>query len=69
MADPYRDVSGFQSLVHGTGQVIPDPVQVHGVLQAGRERGHRGFGVIPGPIEPAVHRLLHPAPQSAAEMP
>jgi hypothetical protein len=69
VADPYRDVSGLQGLVHGIGQVIPDPVQVHGVLQAGRERGHGGFGVIPGTIEPAVHRLLHPAPQSAAEMP
>ena len=63
LADPHRDVGGFQGLVHGTGQVIADRVQVHGVLQPGGERGHGLVGVISGPVEPPVHRPLHPPPQ------
>jgi hypothetical protein len=48
--------------MHGTGQVVEDRVQVHGVLQTGGERGHGLAGVIPGPVEPPVHRPLHPVP-------
>jgi acyl-CoA synthetase (AMP-forming)/AMP-acid ligase II len=33
--DPYRDVSGLESHLHGTGQVISDPVQVDGVALPG----------------------------------
>ena len=36
VADPYRYVRGFQGLVDGTGQVIPDRVEVDGVLEPGR---------------------------------
>ena len=57
-AHPYRDVGGFQGLRHDAGQVIPDRVKVDGVLQAGRERGHRLVGVVPGPVEPPVHGAL-----------
>jgi hypothetical protein len=46
---PHRYVDGSQGLVHDTGQVIADRVQVDRVFQAGRERGHRLAGVIPGP--------------------
>ena len=35
-ADPHRDVGGLERPVHGAGQVVPDPVQVHGVLQPRR---------------------------------
>ncbi len=57
-AHPYRDVGGFQGLRHDAGQVIPDRVTVDGVLQAGRERGHRLVGVVPGPVESPVHGAL-----------
>ena len=49
--------------MHDTGQVIADRVQVDRVFQAGRECGYRLVGVIPGPVEPPVHGLLHPPPQ------
>jgi hypothetical protein len=42
-------------------------VQVDRVLQPGRERGHRRVGVVAGPVEPAVHRPLHPLPQRAEQ--
>ena len=54
-------MDGFQGLVHDTGQVIPDRIHVHRVLQPGRERGHGLVGVIPGAVEPPVRRLLNPA--------
>ena len=56
-------MGGFEGLVHDTGKVISDRVQVHRVFQPGRERGHGLIGVIPGPVEPAVDQPLHPAPQ------
>src|SRR5579864_976736 len=56
LADPHRYVGGFQGLVHDTGQVSPDRVQVHGVFQPGRERGHSLVGVVAGPVEPPVDR-------------
>jgi hypothetical protein len=56
-------VGGFQGLVHDTGQVILDRVQVHGVFQPGRERGHGLVGIVAGAVEPPVHRALHPPPQ------
>jgi hypothetical protein len=65
LADPHRYVGGFEGLVHGTGQVVPDRVQVHGVFQPRSERGHGLVGVVAGPVEPAVHCALHPPPQWA----
>src|ERR1700726_2755695 len=35
LADPHRQVGGFQGLVDDPGQVIADGVQVHGVFEAG----------------------------------
>ena len=55
-------MGGFEGLLHDTGQVISDRVQVHGVLQPGRERHHGLVGVVPGSIEPSVHHPLHPPP-------
>ena len=66
-ADPYRDVGRFQGVLHDTGQVIADRVQVHRVFQPGRERGHGLVRVVPGPVEPAVHRPLHPVSQRAEQ--
>ena len=60
LADPHRDVGGFQGLVHDIGQVILDRIQVHRVLQPGRERGHGLVGVVAGPVEPAVHQRAGP---------
>ena len=48
-------MGGLQGLLHDTGQVISDRVQVDRVFQPGRERGHGLVGVIPGPVEPPVH--------------
>jgi hypothetical protein len=62
LPSPDREMSGFQCCLHHAGQVAADCVQVDRVLQPGRERGHRGLGVIPGPVEPAVHPVLHPPP-------
>ena len=42
-------MGGFQGLVHDAGQVILDRIQVEGVLQPGRERGHGLVGVVAGP--------------------
>jgi hypothetical protein len=56
-------MDGFQGVVHGCGQVIPDCIQVRGVFQAGRECGDSLVGVIPGTVEPPVHHPLHPPPQ------
>src|SRR5215470_14209251 len=64
MADPHPELSWFQDLVDDLGQVRLDRVQVHGVLQLGRERGDGLPGVIAGPVEPAVHRPLHRAQAS-----
>src|SRR5579859_3278145 len=66
-ADPHRYVRGFQDLVDGAGQVIPDRVQVDGVLEPGRERGHGLVCVVAGPVEPPVHRLLHSPPQRSEQ--
>jgi hypothetical protein len=49
-------------MMHDTGQVIPDSVEVDGIFQSGRERGHGLVGVIPGPVEPPVHGPLYPPP-------
>jgi hypothetical protein len=37
--------------------------RVHRVFQAAGERGHGLVGVVARPVEPAVHRVLHPSPQ------
>jgi len=67
MAEPYRHVGGFESLLHCGSQVVADRVQVYRAFQAGRERLHHPVPVVPDPVEPAVHRLLHPAPQRAEQ--
>ena len=56
-------MGGLQCAVDHAGQVCLHGVQVHGVLQSGRERGHGLVGVVPGPVESPVHHLLHPPPQ------
>jgi len=61
--DPYRDVGGRQGVLHGNSQVIADRIQVHGVFQPGRERGHHLVGVVPGPVEATIHPELDPVPQ------
>ena len=55
-------MGGLQGLLHDAGQVISDRVQVNRVFQPGRERGDGLVGVIPGPVEPPVHDLLHTPP-------
>ncbi|HYY18897.1 MAG TPA: hypothetical protein VE864_08655, partial [Streptosporangiaceae bacterium] len=51
----------LQRAGHDTGQVVVDRVQVHGVLEPGRERGDGPVGVVAGPVEPPVHHPLDPA--------
>ena len=53
----------LQGVIHHAGQVVPDRIQVDRVHQTGRKHHHRVFGVITGPVEAAVHQLLHPAAQ------
>ena len=43
---------GFQGPVHHVGQAVSHRVQVHGVLEAGRERSYGLVGVIASAIEP-----------------
>ena len=47
---------GVQGLVDDTGQVIADGVELDGNFEPGRERGHGLVRVVPGPVEPPVHR-------------
>ncbi len=46
----------LQGLVNDAGQVISDRVQVHRILQPGRERHYHLVGVIARPVELAVAR-------------
>ena len=55
-------MGGFQGGLHHAGQVVADRVQVHRVLQPGGELGDGLVGVVAGPVEPAVHGVLDPAP-------
>jgi hypothetical protein len=45
-----------------SGQVILNRVKVDRNFQPGREGGHGLVGVIADPVEPPVHRALHPPP-------
>ena len=54
-------MGGFERRLDDAGQVVADGVQVDGILEPG-QRGHRGLGAIAGPVEPPVHRSLHPPP-------
>ncbi len=45
----------LKGLVDDSGQVISDRVQVHCILEPGRESGHCYISVIPGPVEPPAH--------------
>jgi ABC-2 type transport system permease protein len=63
LLDPDRQVGRLQRGVYRARQLVADGAQFHGVLQAGRERGHDLVGVVPGPVEPPVHHPLHPAAQ------
>jgi hypothetical protein len=67
VADPYRQVRGFQGAGYYLGQVAADRVQVDGIFEPGRERHHGLVGVIPGAVEPPVHRVLHPAARGAEQ--
>jgi hypothetical protein len=58
-------VGGLQGVVHSNGQDILDGIQVHCVFQPGRESGDGPFGVVVGPVEPAVDRVLDPAAEWA----
>jgi hypothetical protein len=40
------DTRGFEGLVEGAGQVIPDGVEVDSAFEPGRERGHGLLGVV-----------------------
>ncbi|MGH3254169.1 MAG: hypothetical protein ACRDOU_02000 [Streptosporangiaceae bacterium] len=51
-------MGGLQGALHDGGQVVVDGVEVHGVLQTVRERGHGPLGVVPGPVEAPVHDPL-----------
>jgi Virulence factor BrkB len=53
--------------VDHTGQVGLHGIQVHCVLQPCGERGHHLVGVIPGPVEPAVHDPLYPPAERAEQ--
>jgi ABC-2 type transport system permease protein len=61
--DPDRQVGGLERGVYRARELVADGAQLHGVLQAGRERGDDLVGVVPGPVEPPVHHALHPAAQ------
>jgi ABC-2 type transport system permease protein len=63
LLDPDRQMGGLERGIHDVGELVADGAQVHGVLQAGRERGDDLVGVVPGPVEPPVHHALHPAAQ------
>ena len=60
-------MGGFQGRLHHADQILANRVQVDGILQLGRERGHGLVGVIPGPVEPPVHPPLHPAPHGCEQ--
>jgi hypothetical protein len=62
-ADPHRYVGWFQGLLHDTSEVISDRIQVDGVFEPGCECCHGLVRVIPCPVEPPVHRPLHPPAQ------
>ena len=64
---PYRYVGRLESGMDHAGQVGPDGVGVHRVLEPGGERRQRALGVVAGPVEAAVHRALHPAPDRVEE--
>jgi NAD(P)-dependent dehydrogenase (short-subunit alcohol dehydrogenase family) len=66
-AAPHRHGGRLQRLRHHAGQVCLDRVQVHGVFQPGRERRYHLVGVVACPVEPPVHRALHPPPQRAEQ--
>jgi hypothetical protein len=53
--------------VHDAGQVGLYRIQVHGILQSGRERGDGLIGVVAGAVEPPVHDALHPAAHGAEQ--
>ena len=55
-------MGGFQGGIHNAGQIAADRVQVHRVLQPGRELGYGLVRVVAGPVEPPVNRVLDPAP-------
>jgi DNA-binding SARP family transcriptional activator/tetratricopeptide (TPR) repeat protein len=61
-AEPHRHVSRLKSGMDHSGQIGPDGVGIHRVLQAGRERLHHPLGVVASPVEPPVHAVLHPPP-------
>jgi len=42
----------LQRLVDDSGQVISDRVQVHRIVELGRESGQCSISVIPGPVVP-----------------
>src|ERR1700722_13053623 len=67
LADPHRYVGGFQGQVDGAGQGVADRVQVDSVFQPGREGCDGLVGVVPGPVEPAVHPSLYPQAQRVEE--
>jgi hypothetical protein len=56
-------MSGLERPVDRTGQIIAHGVEVSGLAQPGMEGSHHRFGVITGPVEPAINAALHPAAQ------
>src|ERR1700683_3140080 len=66
-AEPYRHVRGLQGPLYHPGQVVLHRDHVHSLLQPGGERGHGLVRVVARPVEPPVHRVLHPPPQRAEQ--
>ena len=59
-------LGGLQGTGYDAGQVVAHRVQVNRVFQPGRKCGDSLVGVVPGPVEPPVHRALHPVPTANA---
>ena len=60
---PIRGWAPARETPHRPGHNGPSSGRLR--LSARRERGHGRLRVIPGPVEPPVHRTLHPVPQRA----
>jgi hypothetical protein len=63
LSAPHRAVGRLQGVTHHPGQIVTDRVQFDRVHQPGRKHHHRVSGIITGPVEAAIHQLLHPAAQ------
>ena len=58
--EPDRDVGGLERLLDRIDQISAHNVKINGLAQPHGKRGHYRFGVVMGPVEPAVHGSLDP---------